>query len=317
MLVPNRHKATDGYRYGFNGKENDNEVMGEGNFQDYGMRMYNPRISRFFNVDPLTKQYPELTPYQFASNTPIQAIDMDGLEAWVAIWATQSKDTDGDKSPQIGHTGIVLQNYEKIIDKQGKVSYKSMGTYTYYDHWPGKGADLGGKGATQNQPPVYQKQGFVVKSGGKITEEHKSLENYISKHDISQLPSIVNGQPEDKERGEGYAPDGIIRVDITPEQTYNLQQNLNNQVKGDAQYNGLSHNCTTFVAIALNSTGDINVSEESINDWRGFIIGSFSAYTPNETYKQLTTTPNADKTTVIKDASNKTKESYEDAIIDR
>ncbi|MCZ8023620.1 MAG: hypothetical protein O9294_17785 [Cytophagales bacterium] len=33
------------------------------------------------SVDPLTRSYPELTPYQFASNTPIQAIDLDGLEA--------------------------------------------------------------------------------------------------------------------------------------------------------------------------------------------------------------------------------------------
>ncbi|MBT1705808.1 hypothetical protein [Chryseosolibacter indicus] len=33
------------------------------------------------SVDPLTKAYPELTPYQFASNRPIEAIDLDGLEA--------------------------------------------------------------------------------------------------------------------------------------------------------------------------------------------------------------------------------------------
>jgi len=31
-------------------------------------------------VDPLTGQYPELTPYQFASNSPVQNIDLDGLE---------------------------------------------------------------------------------------------------------------------------------------------------------------------------------------------------------------------------------------------
>ena len=68
------------YRYGFNGKENDNEVKGEGNQQDYGMRIYDPRITRFLSVDPITKQYPELTPYQFASNRPIDGIDMDGLE---------------------------------------------------------------------------------------------------------------------------------------------------------------------------------------------------------------------------------------------
>jgi hypothetical protein len=31
-------------------------------------------------VDPITKEYPELTPYQFASNRPIDGIDLDGLE---------------------------------------------------------------------------------------------------------------------------------------------------------------------------------------------------------------------------------------------
>gem|GEM_PF-2666323 len=68
------------YRYGFNGKENDNEVKGSGNQQDYGMRIYDPRVGRFLSVDPITKEYPELTPYQFASNSPIANIDVDGLE---------------------------------------------------------------------------------------------------------------------------------------------------------------------------------------------------------------------------------------------
>jgi len=70
------------YRYGFNGKENDNEVKGEGNQQDYGMRIYDPRLGRFLSVDPITKEYPELTPYQFASNSPVRSIDLDGMEGW-------------------------------------------------------------------------------------------------------------------------------------------------------------------------------------------------------------------------------------------
>ena len=68
-------------RFGFNGKENDNKVKGTGNQQDYGMRIYDPRIGKFLSVDPLTRSYPMLTPYQFSSNTPIQAIDLDRLEA--------------------------------------------------------------------------------------------------------------------------------------------------------------------------------------------------------------------------------------------
>ena len=74
--------CTGYYGFGFNGKENDNEVKGTGNQQDYGMRIYDPRIGRFLSVDPLFKDYPELTTYQFSSNTPIWAIDIDGLEAW-------------------------------------------------------------------------------------------------------------------------------------------------------------------------------------------------------------------------------------------
>jgi RHS repeat-associated protein len=71
-----------GYRFGFNGKESDKETYGKGNVYDYGFRIYNPRLGKFLSVDPLTKSYPELTSYQFASNTPIWAIDMDGLEAF-------------------------------------------------------------------------------------------------------------------------------------------------------------------------------------------------------------------------------------------
>jgi RHS repeat-associated protein len=81
MLQPGRkYTLGNNYRYGFNGKENDDEVKGDGNQQDYGMRIYDPRIGKFLSVDPLTSQYPELTPYQFASNTPVAATDLDGAE---------------------------------------------------------------------------------------------------------------------------------------------------------------------------------------------------------------------------------------------
>jgi RHS repeat-associated protein len=81
MMMPGRnYSAVSGYRYGFNGKEKDNEVKGMGNQQDYGMRINDTRLGRFLSVDPITEKYPQLSPYQFASNTPIKAIDLDGLE---------------------------------------------------------------------------------------------------------------------------------------------------------------------------------------------------------------------------------------------
>ena len=44
--------------------------------------MYNPRLGRFMSEDPLYRKYPMLSSYQYASNRPIQCIDIDGLEAY-------------------------------------------------------------------------------------------------------------------------------------------------------------------------------------------------------------------------------------------
>jgi RHS repeat-associated protein len=80
-LLPGRNYSSDSYRFGFNGKENDNEVHGAtGTFQDYGMRAYDTRVGRFFSVDPIAAFYPYFTPYQFSGNNPIKFIDLDGLE---------------------------------------------------------------------------------------------------------------------------------------------------------------------------------------------------------------------------------------------
>lgn len=85
MLQPGRHANTGNYRYGFNGKELDNEIKGDGAQYDYGFRIYDPRVGKFLSKDPLFKTYPWFTPYQFAGNSPIWAIDLDGLESKIVI----------------------------------------------------------------------------------------------------------------------------------------------------------------------------------------------------------------------------------------
>jgi RHS repeat-associated protein len=88
-LLPGRNYSSDAYRFGFNGKENDNEVHGSvGTFQDYGMRAYDTRVGRFFSVDPIGKDYPWYSPYQFAGNKVISCVDLDGLEEFAKIQYT-------------------------------------------------------------------------------------------------------------------------------------------------------------------------------------------------------------------------------------
>lgn len=93
MLMPGRsYSAATGYRYGFNGKENDNEVKGTGNQIDYGLRTYDSRLGRFLSVDPLEAKFPFYTPYQYAGNCPIRFIDLDGAETYdnsAKFWSGQ------------------------------------------------------------------------------------------------------------------------------------------------------------------------------------------------------------------------------------
>jgi RHS repeat-associated protein len=80
MLVPNRHDSLEDYRYGFQGQEKDDEIKGEGNSLNYTFRMHDPRLGRFFAVDPLTKKYPWYSPYQFSGNRVMQYVELEGLE---------------------------------------------------------------------------------------------------------------------------------------------------------------------------------------------------------------------------------------------
>ncbi|SDF49222.1 RHS repeat domain-containing protein [Chitinophaga filiformis] len=78
MGMPGRSSSNDKYRYGFNGKENDNEIKGEGNSVDFGARIYDPRIGRFLSLDPRSREYPDWSPYVYAYDNPIRLIDDNG-----------------------------------------------------------------------------------------------------------------------------------------------------------------------------------------------------------------------------------------------
>ena len=82
MAMPGREFSSTDYRYGFNGKENDNEVKGNGNSLDFGARIYDPRLGRWMSPDPKAHEYMSWSPYNFAMNTPISAYDADGKRTY-------------------------------------------------------------------------------------------------------------------------------------------------------------------------------------------------------------------------------------------
>lgn len=102
--------AGSGYRYGFNGKEQDKETTGTSTY-DYGFRIYNPALGRFLSVDPLTKSYPWNSTYSFAENDVIRSIDLDGLEKYVVTNYYNSLN-------QLTQTTITIVTDKKTGDKQ-------------------------------------------------------------------------------------------------------------------------------------------------------------------------------------------------------
>jgi RHS repeat-associated protein len=78
MTVEGRYATGDAYRYGFNGTEKDNELKGNGNHYDLGLRSFDTRIGRMFSMDPRSREYPWQTTYAYHRNSPIKFIDYLG-----------------------------------------------------------------------------------------------------------------------------------------------------------------------------------------------------------------------------------------------
>ena len=152
--MPGRsYSATSQYRYGFNGKELDKETISTTTY-DYGFRIYSPGLGRFLSVDPLTKEYPMLTPYAFAENQPIWAIDLDGLEKYIVI--NYLNNSGAIYKTEI--RGIRSTNGKNAVDMQMKnahgKSLTSKDVYVVNKLSNGKLKDVGGK---KNLTPEEQK----------------------------------------------------------------------------------------------------------------------------------------------------------------
>lgn len=77
VALDGRTVSLDNYRYGFQNQEEDSET----GLVNYKYRMHDPRVGRFFAVDPLASKYPWNSCYAFSENRVLDAIELEGLEA--------------------------------------------------------------------------------------------------------------------------------------------------------------------------------------------------------------------------------------------
>jgi RHS repeat-associated protein len=85
-------------RYLYNGKEK--QITGELNYLDYGARMYDDEIGRWFGLDPLAERHYDMSPYIFSGNNPMRYVDIDGRDWYEDVyknvmWRQGSDDVEG------------------------------------------------------------------------------------------------------------------------------------------------------------------------------------------------------------------------------
>jgi RHS repeat-associated protein len=74
-----RTVSVDGYRFGYQGSEKDNEFKGEGNSYTTEFRQLDPRLGRWMSVDVFSSKASAWTPYRVNFNNPLFFNDQQGL----------------------------------------------------------------------------------------------------------------------------------------------------------------------------------------------------------------------------------------------
>lgn len=123
--------VTKDYRFGFQSQEHDDEVKGEGNSINYTFRMHDPRIGRFFAIDPLAGQYPYNSTYAFSENRVLDGIELEGLEI------TLLKDNQGNYREINGPVNadfVKKKNETVVATKIGGKLYSTNGSTTTMSH---------------------------------------------------------------------------------------------------------------------------------------------------------------------------------------
>ena len=105
--------ANERNTHGFQGQLLDDDIKGEGNSVNYKYRMHDPRIGRFFAIDPLAQNYAHNSPYAFSENRVIDGVELEGLEF---VPNTEKNPTEINAVITVVNRSTVVSNTENYMN---------------------------------------------------------------------------------------------------------------------------------------------------------------------------------------------------------
>ncbi|MGD1958295.1 MAG: RHS repeat-associated core domain-containing protein [Fulvivirga sp.] len=190
-------------KFKYNGKE----LQEETGWLDYGARMYQPEIGRFFTQDRFAEKYYGLSPYQYAANNPIRYIDVNGDSIDVYDPSGNLVMTLDDGKEKV--TGMYFQKSK--TNKKGKTTYSNGVSFEYND------AELDREGAKNDGLKVRfadrDINGIMEKSGVNSDAAQDSPWSYIERESRPKGDeSILSGKSSGKMDYLNYTKYGYLNI---------------------------------------------------------------------------------------------------------
>jgi RHS repeat-associated protein len=165
------------YRFGYQGSEKDNEVSGDGNSYTTEFRQLDPRLGRWFSVDPVFQ--PWQSPYTSMDNNPINLNDPMGLDPK----KLGSRIFNRDKLAK----GSDKQKKAEQLKKDGKMTEQNFGKgqdgkdekgLAYWDEKEGVYYTFDKEGNFYTLSPAEQKIEITIASPYDIINDPKNAKTF-------------------------------------------------------------------------------------------------------------------------------------------
>jgi RHS repeat-associated protein len=225
-----RSMRSEGYRYGYQGSEKDDEVKGEGNSYTTEFRMLDPRVGKWLSLDPLMNKYPWQSPYCSMDGNPICLNDRSGLSTKDDDWHPEDDGNGGQKL--VADPGDNMETLKTYLNNIG-VAY----TDSDLKQWENEFVSSSGNGAAE------------------ITSSSGQFENLMGKYLMKMMNKDLNWGVMNCGRDRSCSPTTANRMKLAALAVYGSES---------SEFDAL--NLTLRIKVGKNNSRTCYVEENS-NDY--------------------------------------------------